>query len=234
MAPSRPAVASQSIQTLERDLGAPLFHRVGRGLVPTAVGTALVAPHVALARCGDGPGLRCRVLRPPRRACRHRNHRRPLRVTGARAGRRTSADLPVGERAYPRVQLGGGRCGGCPRRQRRVGVRVRRPRDRGSRSRNPLARSEELCIALPRRIAGGGPRSAAVRSDSRPPVIAVTVARRAASRWRVPSVRSARRTAIGVVRPSNDRPPFRSWRAGRYRLDVAGSRRQHRFVRGGG
>ncbi|NKU54365.1 LysR family transcriptional regulator [Rhodococcus hoagii] len=41
---------SQSIQTLERDLGAPLFHRVGRGLVPTAVGTALVAPARQLLR----------------------------------------------------------------------------------------------------------------------------------------------------------------------------------------
>ncbi|SEC89981.1 MULTISPECIES: LysR family transcriptional regulator [Rhodococcus] len=41
---------SQSIRVLERDLGTPLFHRVGRGLVPTTVGAALVAPARQLLR----------------------------------------------------------------------------------------------------------------------------------------------------------------------------------------
>lgn len=35
---------SQAIQTLERDLGVSLFHRVGRRVVPTEAGHALVAP----------------------------------------------------------------------------------------------------------------------------------------------------------------------------------------------
>jgi len=35
---------SQAIAGLERELGVPLFHRVGRGVVPTAAGDHLVAP----------------------------------------------------------------------------------------------------------------------------------------------------------------------------------------------
>lgn len=35
---------SQSIRVLEREFGTPLFHRVGRGLVPTPVGLALIKP----------------------------------------------------------------------------------------------------------------------------------------------------------------------------------------------
>lgn len=41
---------SQSIRVLERELGTPLFHRVGRGLVPTPVGAALVDPARQLLR----------------------------------------------------------------------------------------------------------------------------------------------------------------------------------------
>ncbi|KXF49974.1 LysR family transcriptional regulator [Rhodococcus sp. SC4] len=41
---------SQSIRVLERDLGIVLFHRVGRGLVPTAAGAALVDPARQLLR----------------------------------------------------------------------------------------------------------------------------------------------------------------------------------------
>jgi DNA-binding transcriptional LysR family regulator len=33
---------SQAIRSLERDLGTPLFHRIGRGMVPTSAGYALV------------------------------------------------------------------------------------------------------------------------------------------------------------------------------------------------
>lgn len=33
---------SQAIRTLEADLGALLFHRIGRGMVPTSAGEALV------------------------------------------------------------------------------------------------------------------------------------------------------------------------------------------------
>jgi DNA-binding transcriptional LysR family regulator len=40
---SQPSV-SQAIRELERELGTPLFHRVGRGLVLTAAGEALVGP----------------------------------------------------------------------------------------------------------------------------------------------------------------------------------------------
>ncbi|GAA3725024.1 DNA-binding transcriptional LysR family regulator [Spinactinospora alkalitolerans] len=35
---------SQAIQTLERDLGVPLFHRLGRRVVPTEAGEALIEP----------------------------------------------------------------------------------------------------------------------------------------------------------------------------------------------
>ncbi|MFC9788214.1 LysR family transcriptional regulator [Rhodococcus sp. NPDC127528] len=41
---------SQSIRVLERELGTPLFHRVGRGLVPTPAGTDLVKPARQLLR----------------------------------------------------------------------------------------------------------------------------------------------------------------------------------------
>ncbi len=41
---------SQSIRVLEREMGTPLFHRVGRGLVPTPVGAALVKPARQLLR----------------------------------------------------------------------------------------------------------------------------------------------------------------------------------------
>lgn len=41
---------SQSIRVLEREMGTPLFHRVGRGLVPTPVGAALVDPARQLLR----------------------------------------------------------------------------------------------------------------------------------------------------------------------------------------
>lgn len=40
---SQPSL-SQAIRTLERDLGTPLFHRVGRRVVPSAAGEALVPP----------------------------------------------------------------------------------------------------------------------------------------------------------------------------------------------
>ena len=40
---SQPSV-SQAIRELELELGTPLFHRVGRGVVPTAAGEALVEP----------------------------------------------------------------------------------------------------------------------------------------------------------------------------------------------
>lgn len=41
---------SQSIRVLERELGTPLFHRVGRGLVPTPAGADLVKPARQLLR----------------------------------------------------------------------------------------------------------------------------------------------------------------------------------------
>src|SRR5262245_57105539 len=40
---SQPSV-SQAVRELERELGTPLFHRVGRGVVLTAAGEALVGP----------------------------------------------------------------------------------------------------------------------------------------------------------------------------------------------
>ena len=40
---SQPSV-SQAVRELEAELGTPLFHRVGRGVVPTAAGEALVGP----------------------------------------------------------------------------------------------------------------------------------------------------------------------------------------------
>jgi DNA-binding transcriptional LysR family regulator len=40
---SQPSL-SQTIRSLERELGVPLFHRVGRRLVPTSAGESLVAP----------------------------------------------------------------------------------------------------------------------------------------------------------------------------------------------
>src|SRR5690348_10161914 len=40
---SQPSL-SQAIRGLERDLGVPLFHRVGRRVVPSAAGEALVPP----------------------------------------------------------------------------------------------------------------------------------------------------------------------------------------------
>lgn len=56
---------SQSIRSLERELGTPLFHRAGRGLVPTAAGEELLKParqlirdlSTALASVGDLSGL---------------------------------------------------------------------------------------------------------------------------------------------------------------------------------
>ncbi|MGW4355402.1 LysR family transcriptional regulator [Nocardia sp. NPDC004582] len=41
---------SQAVRKLEKDLGAPLFHRVGRGLVLSPVGEALVGPARAILR----------------------------------------------------------------------------------------------------------------------------------------------------------------------------------------
>lgn len=41
---------SQTIRTLEREVGAPLFHRVGRGLVLTTAGEALINPARQLLR----------------------------------------------------------------------------------------------------------------------------------------------------------------------------------------
>lgn len=41
---------SQTIRTLEREMGAPLFHRVGRGLVLTTAGEALINPARQLLR----------------------------------------------------------------------------------------------------------------------------------------------------------------------------------------
>lgn len=41
---------SQSLRSLERDLGVELFHRIGRGVVPTTAGHALVAPARRLLR----------------------------------------------------------------------------------------------------------------------------------------------------------------------------------------
>ena len=40
---SQPSL-SQAISGFERELGVPLFHRVGRGAVPTAAGDQLTAP----------------------------------------------------------------------------------------------------------------------------------------------------------------------------------------------
>jgi DNA-binding transcriptional LysR family regulator len=48
---ARPSL-SQSVRRLEREVGAPLFHRIGRGLVLTAAGTALIDPAQALLRDG--------------------------------------------------------------------------------------------------------------------------------------------------------------------------------------
>ncbi|WP_029088490.1 LysR family transcriptional regulator [Brevibacterium album] len=48
---ARPSL-SQSIRRLEREIGAPLFHRLGRGLALTAAGTALLDPAQALLRDG--------------------------------------------------------------------------------------------------------------------------------------------------------------------------------------
>lgn len=39
-----PPTISQALRGLERDLRTPLFHRIGRGMVPTSAGYALVAP----------------------------------------------------------------------------------------------------------------------------------------------------------------------------------------------
>ena len=46
---SEPTV-SQALRTLERELGIPLFHRVGRGMVPTAAGRKLIGPARQLLR----------------------------------------------------------------------------------------------------------------------------------------------------------------------------------------
>ncbi|GAB07935.1 LysR family transcriptional regulator [Gordonia amarae] len=65
---SEPTV-SQALRTLERELGIPLFHRVGRGMVPTAAGRRLIGPARQLLRDvrmvgqlqGSGGGLAGRL-----------------------------------------------------------------------------------------------------------------------------------------------------------------------------
>jgi DNA-binding transcriptional LysR family regulator len=49
---SQPAL-SQTIRSLEAELGTPLFHRIGRGLVLTAAGEALVGPAQQVLRSLD-------------------------------------------------------------------------------------------------------------------------------------------------------------------------------------
>ena len=50
---SQPSL-SQAISGLERELGVPLFHRVGRGVVPTVAGDHLIAPARQVLRGLDG------------------------------------------------------------------------------------------------------------------------------------------------------------------------------------
>ena len=65
---SEPTV-SQALRTLERELGIALFHRVGRGMVPTAAGRRLIGPARQLLRDvrmvgqlqGSGGGLAGRL-----------------------------------------------------------------------------------------------------------------------------------------------------------------------------
>ena len=88
---------SQTIASLEKELGVPLFHRIGRRAVLSEAGKELVGP----ARLGDaGPGRRT-VSRPglagrAQRQARHHHHALPRHRTADVHDRRLHPGPPVG------------------------------------------------------------------------------------------------------------------------------------------
>ncbi|MFD6058173.1 LysR family transcriptional regulator [Rhodococcus wratislaviensis] len=196
---------SQSIRVLERDLGTPLFHRVGRGLVPTPVGAALVDPARQLLR--DVATAQASVAE----------------LSGLHGGH-VDVGTTAGLYESPLPEL----IGDLRRAYGTVTVRIREYRSetdvaRAVRdgtvelgfgfleptdSREPADRrdldthnlgTDELCIALPREIADGLPDPLPFEQIPDLPVIAVTGG--ALGRVAVESAlrRASRRTKLGVV-----------------------------------
>ena len=65
---------SQAIATFERELGMPLFHRIGRGVVLSEAGTALVGPaRVVLRDLDEAKAIMQRAQGAARRADRSRS-----------------------------------------------------------------------------------------------------------------------------------------------------------------
>ncbi|MEN0139262.1 MAG: LysR family transcriptional regulator [Rhodococcus sp. (in: high G+C Gram-positive bacteria)] len=196
---------SQSIRVLERDLGTPLFHRVGRGLVPTPAGAALVDPARQLLR--DVATAQASVAE----------------LSGLHGGH-VDVGTTAGLYESPLPEL----IGELRRAYGTVTVRIREYRSESdvagavrdgtvelgfgfleptaapeSADRRDLdihnLGSDELCIALPREIADGLPDPLPFEQIPDLPVIAVTGG--AQGRVAVESAlrRASRRTRLGVV-----------------------------------
>lgn len=191
---------SQSIQTLERDLGAPLFHRVGRGLVPTAVGSALVAPArqllrdvaTAQASVAEFSGLHGGHVDIGTTAGLYES-RVPALVGELRRTYR-SVSVRIREYSSEAAVAAAVRDGSVE-----LGFGFVDPETEDHDLETHSLGSEELCIALPRRIAEEVPDPLPFDQVPDLPVIAVTGGAQGRVAVEGALRRSARRTAIGVV-----------------------------------
>ncbi|GAA4485726.1 LysR substrate-binding domain-containing protein [Rhodococcus olei] len=194
---------SQSIRVLERELGTPLFHRVGRGLVPTPAGKDLIKPARQLLR--DVATAHASVAELSGLYNGHVD-------VGATASA-CESPLPVliGDlrRAYPRVtvrvreyssesditravldgsvELGFGFLAPEVEDQDQPGVEV-----------HPLS-TDEMCVALPASVAAELPDPLPYDQLPDLPAIAVTSGSRARTTVEAALRRAARRTRLGVV-----------------------------------